>query len=218
MRKLNAEGSLVLPFVIVIVLLVGSLSFGIWAFMGRQDYKNNSDKKAADAAAVAVKAEDVKKDAAFAEEQKSPLKTYTGPSTYGSVTFQYAKTWSAYVAESSANSGALVDGYFSPNFVPSILSANAFALRIQIINSDYTTTLKAYGNSIQQNTVKAAAFRAQKVPSVLGSTLSGQITSKKQGTMIMLPLRDKTLEIWTEGSDFLNDFNNTILPSLSFVP
>jgi len=60
-----------------------------------------------------------------------------------------------------------------------------------------------------------------KVPSVAGTRLSGQIFSSSKaapGTIVLVPMRDKTLEIWTESNDYLPDFNTYILPNLSFSP
>ncbi len=217
MRKLNETGSLLAPLLIAVVLLFASLGFGAWAFMSRQDYKNNSDKKSAAAAAEAANVEAKKKDAEFAETEKSPYKTYTGPSTFGTVSFQYSKKWSAYVSE-SGKGAALIDGYFSPDFVPDITSDKQFALRVQVVNTSYEAVLKAFETSVKTGKITVAAFRADKVPSVLGSKLSGALDPKKNGTMVLFPLRDKTLKVWTEGADSLNDFNTIILPSLTFVP
>jgi hypothetical protein len=219
MRKLNQAGSLLLPFIIVFVLLLSSVGFGAWAFTSRQDYKNNSDKKAAAAAAKATEAESVKKDAAFAETEKSPLKTYTGPSTYGSLTIQYPKTWSAYISENTSSGAQPVDGYFNPNFVPNVQSTGTnFALRIQVINSSYASVLKTFDSSVKAAKTSVSAYRAPKVTSILGSLVSGQVNGQKTGTMVLLPLRDKTIKVWTEGDDYKGDFMNTVLANLTFVP
>jgi hypothetical protein len=53
---------------------------------------------------------------------------------------------------------------------------------------------------------------------VTGVRVDGQIADNIQGSMIILPLRDKTQEIWTESNSFLPDFNNNILPNLTFSP
>lgn len=217
MRKLNQSGSLLLPLIITILLLLSSLGFGAWAFIERQDYKTNSDKKADIAAKKAVAEETVKKDAEFIEKEKSPLKTYAGPATYGSISFQYPKTWSAYITE-TGKSGTIVDGYFSPNFVPDIQLGISFALRIQVTASDYATVLKSFDPAAKTGKVSVSAYRAPKVPGALGAVVTGALDPKKQGTMVILPLRDKTIKVWTEGSDFTGDFNNTILPSLTFIP
>jgi len=48
--------------------------------------------------------------------------------------------------------------------------------------------------------------------------LVGQIINGKKGSMVMFPLRDKTLKVWTEADQFVGDFNNSVLPNLTFVP
>ena len=218
MRKLDQKGSLLLPLVIAVVLLFGSLAFGAWSYFGMQDYKNNSDKKSEVAAAAAADAKAKEKDAEFAEAEKSPVKNYKGPETYGGISFDYPKTWSAYVSENGKSAGP-IDGYFQPNYVPDISSDIAFALRIQVVNSSYDTVLKSFETAVKANKATVSAYRAPKVESVLGSVVVGELVSgKKQGTMVLLPLRDKTLKIWTEDSSSLGDFNSIILASLTFAP
>ena len=42
---------------------------------------------------------------------------------------------------------------------------------------------------------------------------------KVQGTMVIVPIRDKTLKVWTESNSvFLKDFNEAVLANLTFVP
>lgn len=218
MHKLNEKGSLLPVLVVLAVLLFGALGFGGWAFMSRQDYKDNSDKKAELAVEAAVKAEDAKKDAEFAEKEKSPSKTYTAPTTYGSISFSYPKTWDAYISESVSDSQP-IDGYFSPNFVPDLKSGNAFALRVRLVSQSYEVVMKQFDSNVSKGVTTAAAYRPEKVNSALGSKLSGTVfNSKLQSTAVVLPVRDKTLEIWTEGVDFTGDFDSVVLPSLNFAP
>jgi hypothetical protein len=56
------------------------------------------------------------------------------------------------------------------------------------------------------------------VPKIVGDYVKGQIQSDKQGEMVLLPLRDQTLAIWTESTAFENDFNNIILKNFTFSP
>jgi len=217
MRR-NEEGSLFIPLVLVITLLVAVSGFAIWAFMGMQDYKNNSDQKSAVAAEKAVAAEDKKKDAIYAELEKNPFRTYKGPETYGTLTLQYPKTWSAYVVEGGASSSAVVDGYFQPGVVPVTNSTIPMALRIQVIGSAYDTQLASLQGQVKAGKVTVTPYRLPKVPSILGTRLQGQVNTKNQGIMVMLPLRDKTLLIWTEGTQYVTDFEKNILPNATFVP
>ena len=70
MIKHNQDGGIsavTIWLIVTVLLLVGSLAFAGWAFLGRQDYKNNTDKKIADAVTIAKQKEDGVKDVAFAE-------------------------------------------------------------------------------------------------------------------------------------------------------
>lgn len=219
MIKHNQQGSvnvLLLPLIISVSLLVIFLAFGAWAFSSRQSYKNDSDQKVAVAVDQAKSAQSATDAKQYSEAAKSPLKTYTGPEQYGKVSFQYPKTWSGYVDASGNGSSAPLDGYFNPDVVPSVNDQNStFALRVQVVAQSYDTVVQQFSN---QQGVTVAPFRLAKVPSVVGVEVQGQIEQDKQGIMIILPVRDKTLEVYTESTAFTGDFNNTILPNLTFVP
>jgi len=207
---------LLLSLIATVVFLIAALSFGAWAFNSRQDYKNHSDKKAAVAASVAVQSTQSSDAVKYAEAAKSPLKTYVGPEAYGSVTLQYPKTWSAYVIND--NSQTPLNSYFHPDYVPDINGNSAFSLRLSIVSSSYSSAIAGYSSFVQSKKLSAAPYSLPKVPSVIGTRFDGQLTTSKQGSIIILPLRNVTLEISTESTDFLPDFNNTILPNLTFSP
>lgn len=208
---------LLVPVIVLVLLLLVSLGFGFWAFMERQDYKNNVEPKIDAAVKVAVQEESSRKDNEFVEKEKNPLKAYTGPETYGSLVIKYPKTWSAYVIEKDQNSTPL-DGYLHPNVVPDITGKTAFALRIQVVNRAYDQELKSLEGKVKSGKVKVSAYKPKNVANVTGSRLTGEINTDEQSIMVLLPLRDKTLKIWTESTSFSNDFDNIILANLTFVP
>jgi hypothetical protein len=208
----------VIVAVTMTLLFIGTAAFAFWAFGGMQDYKNNADEKIEAAVEVAQKETSTKKDNEFAEASKSPVKSYQGSATYGSVAFTYPKTYSAYVIEKD-NASAPIDGYFHPNIVPSIDGTSAsFALRLNVVNKSYEQELKSYDSLVKAGKVKVTAFRAAKVPQALGVRIDGQIESKKTGSRILLPLRDKTIEIWTESDQYKADFDTYVVPSISYTP
>jgi len=210
--------ALLLPFIVVVVLLIGAVAFAGWAYQGRQDYKDNVGAKVQDAVAAAVKAEDGKKAAEFAEASKSPLKSYSGPSAFGSVQVQYPKTWSAYVVEQTSGD-YLVDGYFQPNFVPNTQSdGNSYALRVRIAGQSYSQAVQSLQGYVKAGKTTATPFAFAKVPGAVGTRFDGQIGDNKQGSMVVVPLRANSLLVSTEAGQYLNDFNKDILPNLSFSP
>jgi hypothetical protein len=218
--KTNRQGGymnvLLISLVLASVLLVAAASFGAWAFSSRSDYKNHSDVKSAAAAAVAVKATQASDAVKYAEEAKNPLKSFVGPSQFGSITAQYPKTWSGYIIEST---GTPLSAYFQPNVVPNVNDqTSAYALRIQVVSQTYAQQLQMYDTLVQSKKVTVAPYSLPKVPGVVGSRIDGQISTNDQGSIVILPLRNVTLLISTESQDFEPDFNNIILPNLTFSP
>jgi hypothetical protein len=198
---------------------VGALGFGVWAFMERQDYKNNVEQKIAAAQAV-TKQETEEADALkYAEEAKNPLKAHVGPSAFGSVTVAYPKTWSAYISEDTTQGKATpVDDYFHPDVVPAAKDGSAYALRVQVLQQPYAEAVKSHTGAIKDGRASAQPYALPKVPDVIGTRIEGELAAKKTGTMIILPLRNVTLQIYTESDTFKPDFNNIILANLTFSP
>lgn len=182
-----------------------------------QDYKNNVEPKIADAVAKAEEATSAKKEAEFVEKEKQPLRIYTGPSAYASVAISYPKIWSVYADESSRGSNPL-EAYFNPNFVPGLQSDNNVALRVEVVSTAYADVLKSFQSQAKNGKITVNTYYVAKVPSVTGIRVDGEIVSKKSGSMIVVPVRDKTLKIWTEANQFVGDFDNIILPNLTLVP
>jgi hypothetical protein len=218
MDKLNQKGG-VLSTALLAVMLIISLVFGIWAFGSRQSYKNNVDQKIAVAVGVAQKQTQQTDAQKAAQQDALPLKDFIGPATYGSLHIKYPKTWSAYVSLNNDNNGNPINGYFQPNYVPDVSdTTNVFALRIQISGNPYSQEAAQFTTSSGDGTSTVSAFSLANVPNVVGIKVVGQIAGSKQGTMVLLPLRDKTIEIWTETDQYLSDFNNNILPNVTFNP
>lgn len=211
---------LLIPLILLIVLFLGATGFGYWAFTERNDYKHNSDKKVAAAVAVAQKEEGIKKDKAFAEAEKQPLEPYNGPSAYGSIRVDYPKTWSVYVNSATSKPQPL-DTYFNPREVPSVTDqTSVYGLRVKVVQQQYAQVIKGYESYVKTKQVTVTPYSLPKVPDVVGVRLDGLIipAKKNTGAMIIMPLRDKTIQIWTDNAQLVGDFNNIILPNLTFVP
>jgi len=203
----------VLPFVIVTLLTIGFGVFSIWAFTNYNEQKDNVDIIVASAITEAQKQQETELRAEFAEEQKSPNKTYISPQALGSVKIVYPKSWSAYVKEQETSSVKL-DGYFHPNFVPDSSSDTLFALRIETSSNSYTRELDTYQRDVEDGTLKAKSIT---ISGTKGTRLDGEIDNDVQGAMILLPLRDRTLKVWTESTNFMGDFNN-VVSKLTYSP
>lgn len=224
MLRTNQNGSIatlaIIGGLIVLVLALAVLAFS--AYTTGQDYKKNSDKKAAEAVerAKAAQAKDLQ--AKFDEQSKLPNQTYKGPAAYGSVSFDYPKTWSVYIAEGGEQ---LINGYFHPQIVPDVESDTAFALRLELVDTTYSQVVDGFDSDITSGKLKAKAYIPPRMKNVASAQPGlrfegdlGQSDVAKKGAMVILPVRDKTLKIYTEAQNFLGDFDNTILTSLTFSP
>lgn len=222
-RLQGEQGSmnvLLVPVILLAVLFVAAASFAVWSFQSRQDYKNHSDAKVA--AAVAVNKQQVQADDAknFAEEAKKPLKPYIGPEQYGSLRILYPKTWSSYVDVSNAATQPL-DAYFHDDYVPATEMKQTYQLRVRVVAQSYSTLLNQLSSQIKAGKATAAPYALPKVPDVAGTRLDGNViptNSQLTGTLILLPMRDKTLQIWTESPTYLPDFTGNILANMTFSP
>lgn len=214
-KSLNA---LLIPLILAVVFLLGAIGFAVWAYMGMQDYKLNVQPKIDQAVEIAKQETATAKDAEFVEKEKSPVRTYKAGVTAGSLVITYPKTWSAYVEESDQDT-ELVNGYFHPSFVPAANSGTDFALRVEVISRSYDEELKQLEGKAKSGKVKISAYKAPKMPAgQVGARIDGEINTGQQDSMVMFPLRDKTIKISTESAQFLGDFNNIVLANLTFEP
>ncbi|MCA9348998.1 hypothetical protein KC878_02510 [Candidatus Saccharibacteria bacterium] len=222
MKRLNdsSQGSVqVILLILSTSLLVFSLIFGFWAFASRQDYKNNVDKKI-DAAVESAKADQKLEDQAkYDEEAKSPYTSYTSSESLGSVELTYPKTWDAYIVEDADSSNKPVDAYFNPGFVPGVSTGSSYALRFEIIDSTIDKELSPFNSKATTGSVTVKAYRPAAVKNArAGYRIDGEIFTNRQGSLVLIPVRDKTLEIWTEQEKYVKDFESIILANLSYVP
>ncbi len=218
----NQKGGIssVILIVVLVVFLGGVGLFAAVTFNQKQKAQNHVDEIVAGKvveAKASQKADDQKQ---FSEDSKKPYKTYTGPEANGSVSYQYPKTWSGYVDESSNSQP--INGYFYPDVVPGLNSGKAYALRTELIGQTYSSVLQQLTSPIKSGSLKASAYMPPKMTKVsgaqVGTLLTGTIDQQHQGTMLVIPVRDKTLKIYTQSTVFNNDFNNVVLKSLVFNP
>lgn len=218
--KHNQRGSinvLLIPLILVTILALGASGFGLWAFSDRQVYKNDTDKIVATQVEIAKKEVATTKDNEFAEREKQPLKTYQGPSSFGSLIIKYPKTWSGFVND-DGKSGSPIDGYFHPTTVPGFASGTAYALRAQVLEKSFSDVVRSYDSKVKNGKMRSSAYSNKNIPGIVGVRVEGEVSSKQQAIIILMPLRDKTVLLMTQSDQFYKDFEDNILPNFSFTP
>lgn len=211
------------PSVALVVLLILSIVGSVLLFMSRQDYKNKSDAKVQTAVIAAIAEQKQSDQQTAAQAAKAPYKTFTGSATYGSITFSYPKTYSAY--NDTTSSDTPINAYFYPDVVPSPQANVSYALRLELTSQTYADVLNGYSSQISDGSIKALAYVPSKLKGVAnvsaGTILTGAISTENndaRGTLMLIKVRDKTLKIYDESPNFDADFTNIILPSLTFTP
>lgn len=193
---------------LLVVILTGLM---IWLFMGYNDYKNNADQKVTVAVDKAKKDQQKTDETAFLEREKVPTRTFTGAADLGSVSFQYPKTWSTYVAKQSLE----LEAYLHPDFVPPVSNTQPYAIRVVVEDRSYDTVLKNYEPLVKKGSLRSNPVT---IEGFSGIRLDGTFTKEREGSAVLFKVRDKTLTIATDASAYKNDFDNTILKSLKFNP
>lgn len=213
----RVESGMTHPLLVVTVVLafltVGLGGFSVWAFVNYQDYKNNADTKIADAVAAAKQMQTDADQATFAEQEKQPTRQLVGPADLGKVTVSYPKTWSVYVDKDGTGNNAVYEAYFYPSTVPPLSSDTPYALRISITGGKYETVLATFSERLKTGKLVAAPVT---ISGVDGMRLDGAFSDKVRGSMVLLKIRDKTLQVYTEADMFKSDFDNYIVKTLEF--
>ncbi len=199
------------------VLAVGAAGAFFWAFTQMQDYRNNVDDKVAVAVEEAKVQQKEELQKQFNEDYKRPNLTFRSSSDFGSVTFEYPRTWSQYIAKDTDS----LEIYFHPVAVPTVNSRTPFALRVTVTERAYDQVLRSFESKIKSGELSASTLtigRTDSFSGYEGMRINGQFAPTINGSVVVFKIRDKTLQVFVDSQDFMKDFNDTVLPSLTFEP
>lgn len=193
----------------IIVLIFALLSVGglaVWAYMQYSDASTDLNSKL-DIAKADARKEQADIDAEkFFEKAKEPNYAFIGPDDYGRLTFNYPKTWSAFVQKDTSKGGTY-EAYLNPGVVPPISDKQQFALRVTIEEKPYDKVLAEY-----DDLVKAGKLKASKTSSKGhgGARLDGEFNKYIRGVAVVYKIRDKTVTIQTDANTFKPDYEKLI--------
>ena len=198
----------------LIILVLASGSLAIWALMNYQEAQTNVDGKIGEAVALAKKEQAEEDEVKFAEREKEPRREFIGPDDYGRLSFTYPKTWSVYI-EKDARRGGSYEAYLHPIQVPSLedKETQQVALRLQILDQDYTEHLRQYEDRLKKGDLRSENFS---VNGENGIRLDGNFTEKIRGAAVIFKIRDKTVVLRTDADSLKPDFD-TLIRTITFV-
>ncbi len=212
-RERGAIAGSTLAIIGLSIFTVAFAGLSIWALLNYMDQKNNVDAKVSTAVTEAEKKLGDKLEADFIERDKQPLKSFTGPSDYGTLSFKYPKTWSVYVANDGAR-GTGYEAFFNPGAVPSLEAPSSrYALRVAILNEQYEEVIDGYANLVEKGTLKSSTTKAN---GETGTRLEGNFTKDIRGAAVIFKIRDKSVVVQTDADTFKADFN-ALVETIKFV-
>ncbi len=207
-KKSNA---LMETVILVVVCLIAAVAivFAVIFFMQYNDLKNTTDSQVGVAVAQAIEDTQKENNAAFAEKEKLPFEKFVGPSDYGSISFEYPKTWSAYIAMDGADNSDY-QAYFRPKSVEAVENENSrYALRFIIRNEQITTVQQEY-DALKEQGVTASVFNADN-NKISGVRYEGMLSEGIDGIVVVAKVNDKTVILQTDvRSVYAQDFESLL--------
>ena len=217
MYRTNSQTGSINPLLISSIVLglfaAGLAGFGIWSFSNYMDQKNNTDTKISAAVESSKKLQSQELEKQFVEREKQPYDVFQGPDDLGSVSFNFPKTWSVYIAKNGTS--ASYEAYLNPGSVPTVSATQPYATRVVIDSKSYEATLKTYESLVKKGDLKSSPIT---VNGFTGVRLDGTFSASRQGSSVVFKVRDKTLVISSDAAAFKPDFDGVIVTSLDFNP
>ena len=202
----------------IILIVFFALTTGIAGYFTFDFYskdteaKTDLDQKIATAVAAAERDKTTELEASFAEREKNPYLTFAGPENYGSLTFEYPKTWSVYIEKDTTTDDEFI-AYLNPVQINQHPTENINALRVIIRTRNYDDVIEEFKGQIEDGLVEASTLQ------IAGETANVFKTTPKneewQGKIVLIRIRDKVVWLKTDAEIFFDDFEK-ILASVTF--
>ena len=203
-----------ITIILIIVLAIGSLSFGVAAIVFFSRAHTATTTLAAQKASAATAARNDQKTndtAATLAATESPFRNYIAPTEYGAFVIKFPKNWSGYVDEERSAS-IQVSLIIHPNFVKRENNADVLsAAHIYLIQKTQTEYLKQFSSVKNMKQVPAT------VSGLSAVTLTGSFPDKRSLRQVVVPVRDKVLVFVNEASAYSAEFDQ-ILAQAKIVP
>ncbi|MBR3177631.1 hypothetical protein IKF27_02395 [Candidatus Saccharibacteria bacterium] len=183
----------------------------IWMYNKWNDTDSNVQGQINSAVAIARSEATEKAEREFEEREKNPYKIFSGPADFGSLTFEYPKTWSLYEEEDASTNNDF-SAYLNPDKVPPVDSNNPIALRVMILNESYDSYIQSYQSKVEDDSM---TLTVSPVGGTNANIYKGRLDNDFQGIAAILKIRDKTVVMQTDALLYETEFNH-ILSTVSY--
>ncbi len=198
---------------VAVILLILVVVFGSMAFINNNKISATL-KQGQNEGATAQKKIDEEQ---FAKKLSTDFRTYTAPDAAGSFTIDIPKSWS--LTTTPDDGGNTISGIAMPDEVNTKLTQ--YALRFALAEKSLDSLKKPLDTLAQEKIVAKRKVTAEEttVSGINGFRYTGQIGPKiPNGTIVMVPLRDKTFTIQTDDNATYLDVFNAIVKNVHLNP
>lgn len=206
--------NLIETIILVVVSIVAVVFIGlfIWKYIEWDSVKTDVDGQINRAVALAVSENTTKLENDFVEREKYPYKSFMGPIDYGSVSFEYPKTWDVYIARDASNGGDF-EAYFNPGEVQPVSATTINALRLTIRDAAFDNVTRTYDGLVRNGRLNVVT---RNVGSTIANVYTGELPNNIHGVLAAFKLRDKTVLIQTDAELFSAEYYK-LLDTITFV-
>jgi hypothetical protein len=217
LKKVKLQKILLIVSAIVILIMLGViLWFGSRAFVNDKSLNAKYEAGVSDGRSI-QKSEDRKQ---VQEATENPYRTYKAPNQYGGFEVSFPKNWSLAINSSTQDP---IIGMAHPDLVD--IKNDDFALRFTYENAKFADTQKKYDKQTKE-AKRSLISEPTKVSGIDGIRYTGDLESsssdpnkkKKVGTVVIVPVRDKTLIFQTDSNENYLNYFNEILSKVKIYP
>ncbi|MBR3220532.1 hypothetical protein IKF76_01565 [Candidatus Saccharibacteria bacterium] len=194
--------ALIIALIAISLLAAVFIGLFVWMYVLWDDVSTDVNGRIDQAVAIAVNEKQTELEAAFEEREKHPYRTFLGPADYGSLTFDFPKTWSVYIPD-DANYGGDYNAYLNPDKVSIVAKDTINALRVSIVNKSTDEIIASYKRAVEKGELTTSTYN---VNGVNATIYAGTLPSKLKGYIAVFKLRDKTVIMQTDAEIFKDDF------------
>lgn len=210
----KAKRGMIETIVLVIVSLIAVVFIGlfIWKYLEWDSVKTDVDGQIDAAVALAVSENTTRLENEFLEREKYPYKTFSGPADYGSLNFEFPKTWNTYIAQDATNGGNF-EAYLNPGEVQPVSTQTINALRVQILNQSFESVAQNYEYLTSAGQL---AITTRNVGSSVANVYTGTLPNNIRGIATIFKVRDKTILLQTDAELFAEEYYK-LLDTVTFA-
>ncbi len=201
-----------IAIVLLSILTVVFIGLFVWKFIEWNNVKTDVDGQIDVAVAQAVFDNTTKLENEFVEREKYPYKAFAGPADYGSLGFEYPKTWNLYIAKDAASGGDF-EAYLNPGEVLPVGTQTINALRVVIRDNAFDNEVKRFDSYVKNG---RTALSTRNVGGTLANIYTGELMNGIQGILAVFKLRDKTVLIQTDAMLFSDEYYK-LLDTVNFI-